>query len=110
MQAGTGRDLAGVVTGDATHLALAGAFHHQQRNRAGGACLEHEQPVELEGADQQGRCGEHFAEQLGDGFRVGVLGQHMGVARAQGDHFTAHVGVVEEKALSEVEFGHSDGP
>jgi len=99
------RDLLGVVTGNTAHLAVAGAFDHQQRHRSVGARLQRQQAVELQRADQQRRGGQQLTEQLSDRFRVGVFGQHVLVAFGERGGFAAHVVVVEEKALGLV--GHA---
>ncbi|MNX68176.1 hypothetical protein D3C86_993430 [compost metagenome] len=101
-----------LVTGQATDLALAGALDHQQRDRAFGACLQNQQAIELQRADQQ-RCGRHqLAEQLRDRLRVGVFGQDFGVAELQRDQFATGVAVIEDEALGEVVIrviGHRSG-
>ncbi len=70
-------DLLGMVAGDTAHITGAGTLDHQQRHGTAGAGLENQQPVEFERADQQRSGSQQFAEQLGDGFRVAVLGQDM---------------------------------
>jgi len=95
-------DLLGVVTRQTTDLTLAGALDHQQRNRPFRACLQNQQAIELERADQQ-RSGRHqFAEQLRDRFRVRVFGEDFGVAALQRYQFAASVAVIEDEALSEI--------
>ncbi|MNE42001.1 hypothetical protein D3C80_1361060 [compost metagenome] len=92
----------GLVAGDAADLAIAGAFDHQQRQRAGGARLQHQQAVVLEDVAEQGHRGEHLAEQLGDRLGVGVLGQHLAVTLFEVDQFAAHIGVVEQETLGKI--------
>ncbi len=49
-KAGGVTDGLGVVAGQATHFTSTGTLHHQQRNGAGGARLQHQQTVEFESA------------------------------------------------------------
>lgn len=73
--------------------------------RAGGTRLQDQQAVVLEDVAEQGHRGEHLAEQLGHRLRVGVLGQHLGVAALEVDQFAAHIGVIEQEALGKI--GHA---
>lgn len=49
-KAGGVTDGLGVIAGQATHFTSTGTLHHQQRNGAGGARLQHQQTVEFESA------------------------------------------------------------
>ncbi|MCY1547434.1 hypothetical protein D9M68_834970 [compost metagenome] len=95
-----------MVAGDPAQLPGAGAFDHQQRQRTRGTRLQNQQAVELQRADQQGGCGQQFAEQLRDRLRIRVFGQHVLVAFAQANQLTANIGVVEQEALSVIGIVH----
>ena len=101
-KAGIRLDLIGLVARQATDVVLAGVLDGQQRHRALGLRLEYQQPVELQGADQQRGGGHQFTEQMLYRLRVVVLGQHLGVAAFQRDHLAAHIAVVEQEALGEI--------
>lgn len=100
LHAGIGADGFRRIAGQATHLAVAGTLHHQQRNRAAGARLQYQQAVELERAAEQRGRREHLSEQLRDRFRIGMFGQHFAVAALEIDHLAAHVGIVEKETLA----------
>ncbi len=101
-QRGVSGDLIGLVARHATDVAIARAFHHQQRDRPFGARLQNQQAIELQRPHQQGGGSHQFAEQRLHRLWVFMTRQHRGIAVIERHPLAAHIALVEDETLGEI--------
>ncbi len=88
-----------IQLGDGTQLATGIRFRHQQRQGSLAPDLDAHGAIELDGLSEQRYGGQKLAELPGDGRRIVVPLEDLGMGLLEGNDFTTHIGVVEKETL-----------